>query len=310
MFLLSSVVVGGLFVKRCCYYSKSQKIFQREAIVMASTGRKISKKIQPREQMDGEGARVFRSIGTTSLRNLDPFLMLDEFSVKAPAGFPDHPHRGFETVTYMLEGFFRHEDNRGHSGVIGPGDVQWMTAGRGIIHSEMPQGNQVGHGLQLWVNLAAKDKMAEPKYQELVSKDIPCATTDLYMVKVVAGRFQDVQGKVYTRTPSMFLDIEMKPGCELKPEIPPHYRGFIYVIQGKALFGKEASLGNAHELLILDDGADNAIICQTKEDGCRFVLVAGQPLNEPIVQYGPFVMTSQEDIKQAFQDYQSGKFSY
>ncbi|GJQ15770.1 hypothetical protein GpartN1_g7561.t1 [Galdieria partita] len=303
MFLWSN----GLLVKRSCLGSlSSRKVFQTSA--MASTGRTISKKIQPREQVDGEGARVFRSIGTASLRHLDPFLMLDEFRVKAPAGFPDHPHRGFETVTYMLEGFFRHEDNRGHSGVIGPGDVQWMTAGRGIIHSEMPHGEVVGHGLQLWVNLAAKDKMVEPKYQELVSKDIPSAKSESYSVKVVAGRFLDVEGKVYTRTPSMFLDIEMKPGCELNPEISPQFRGFIYVIQGKALFGKGATVGSAHELLVLD-GEDNNIVCQTKEDSCRFVLVAGQPLNEPIVQYGPFVMTSAEDIQQAFQDYQSGKFS-
>lgn len=297
-----NVVVVGLWKR-----SLNCKVFGTKSIVMTSTGRNIAKKIQPREQMDGEGARVFRSIGTASLRNLDPFLMLDEFRVQAPAGFPDHPHRGFETVTYMLEGYFRHEDNHGHSGVIGPGDVQWMTAGRGIIHSEMPHGEQEGRGLQLWVNLSAKDKMMEPRYQELVSKDIPMAKGDLYCVKVVAGRFQDVQGKVDTKTPSMFLDIEMKPGCVLNPQISPEYRGFIYVLQGKALFGKDACIGSAHELLLLD-GEEDHILCQSKEDSCRFVLVAGKPLNEPIVQYGPFVMTSQEDIMKAFRDYQSGKF--
>eukprot|EP00871_Galdieria_phlegrea_P002698 jgi/Galph1/3429/GphlegSOOS_G2091.1 len=288
-----------------CFRSVNCKTFVM--VAQQNTSRTISKKVEPNEQMDGEGARVFRSIGTPKLRNLDPFLMLDEFNVKTPGGFPNHPHRGFETVTYMLEGYFRHEDNHGHSGVIGPGDLQWMTAGRGIIHSEMPHGDEAGHGLQLWVNLAAKDKMVAPQYQELSAKDIPEVQEKNSSVKVIAGRFGATEGKVYTRTPSMFLDIRMATDSEISVEIPYSYQGFVYIIEGECHLGRDNSPGASHQLLVLSSEGDG-LFCKTINNSCRLMLVAGQPLHEPIVQYGPFVMTSQEEIMQAFRDYQGGKF--
>uniref|UniRef100_A0ACD6AAI9 Uncharacterized protein n=1 Tax=Avena sativa TaxID=4498 RepID=A0ACD6AAI9_AVESA len=171
--------------------------------------RSVVKKLLSEAQSEGQGATVRRSIGRHELRNLDPFLMLDEFSVSKPAGFPDHPHRGFETVTYMLEGAFTHQDFSGHKGTIRTGDVQWMTAGRGIVHSEMPASDGVQKGLQLWINLASKDKMIEPRYQELQSKDISHAEKDGVEVRIIAGEAFGVQSPVYTRTPTMYMDFTM-----------------------------------------------------------------------------------------------------
>ncbi|KAI8597471.1 RmlC-like cupin domain-containing protein, partial [Dissophora ornata] len=178
---------------------------------LSRASRSIVKSVLSREQSEGVGARVRRSIGRPELRNHDPFLMLDEFNVDKNGGFPDHPHRGFETVTYMLEGQFQHEDFAGHKGTIGPGDLQWMTAGRGIVHSEMPVKSQTrAHGLQLWINLPKEHKMCEPQYQELLDKEIPRATPEEGVtVKVIAGESHGVTSKVYTRTPTMYLDFKM-----------------------------------------------------------------------------------------------------
>ena len=178
----------------------------------------MSKKVQQTvlsvEQSEGVGARVRRSVGRPELRNLDPFLMLDEFKGKQPAGFPDHPHRGFETVSYMLKGQFKHEDSKGHKGIIEEGDLQWMTAGKGIVHCEMPWGDVESQGLQLWVNLAKKDKMIEPQYQELKSTDIPVKIKDGVTVKVIAGESYGTQSKVYTRTPTLYLDFKLDHGAK------------------------------------------------------------------------------------------------
>ncbi|KAF9966557.1 hypothetical protein BGZ70_001966 [Mortierella alpina] len=276
---------------------------------IARASRSIIKAVLSREQAEGAGARVRRSIGRPELRNHDPFLMLDEFNVDQNGGFPDHPHRGFETVTYMLEGQFQHEDFAGHKGTIGPGDLQWMTAGRGIVHSEMPVKSQTrAHGLQLWINLPKEHKMCEPQYQELLDAQIPRATPqEGVVVKVIAGESHGVQSKVYTRTPTMYLDFKMDKHKTVEQSIPSSYTGFIYMLKGTAFIGDKEFEGKAHHTLTFsEDGAD-AVKITTKEEDAHFVLIAGEPLKEPIVQHGPFVMNSKEEIYGTFVDYQNSQ---
>ncbi|XP_060567284.1 pirin-like isoform X2 [Ruditapes philippinarum] len=277
-------------------------------VTIETMSRTIEKVIESREQDEGMGARVRRSIGNAELRNLDPFLLLDEFKVKKPAGFPDHPHRGFETVTYMLEGSFRHEDFCGHKGVINPGDLQWMTAGRGILHCEMPEGDEIGHGLQLWVNLSKQNKMVEPAYQELLDKDIPKTKQNGVSVKVIAGESLGIKSPVKTRTPTMYLDFKLDKGAALKQAVPEGWNGFVYVLSGSALFGPSdnAKQGPPHHTLLLGPGNMLDVI-NNGDDICHFVLIAGKPLNEPIVQHGPFVMNEQKEIQEAINDYRSAR---
>lgn len=271
--------------------------------------RTVDKKILSKEQDEGVGARVRRSIGRPELRQFDPFLMLDEFKAGKPAGFPDHPHRGFETVSYMLDGSFRHEDFCGHKGIINSGDLQWMTAGRGIVHCEMPNGEGISHGLQLWVNLKKEDKMVEPKYQELLAKDIPSATKDGVTVKVIAGEAFGIKSKIYTRTPTYYLDFKMQKGTQLSQPIPEGWNSFVYILEGKALFGPKGNQqeGEPHYTITLKQDGNCLQVENKDSDLCHFVLLAGQPLNEPVVQHGPFVMNTQEEIRQAMQDYQMGR---
>ncbi|RCV39968.1 hypothetical protein SETIT_9G013900v2 [Setaria italica] len=269
--------------------------------------RAVVKKLLAESQPEGQGATVRRSIGRHELRNLDPFLMLDEFSVSKPAGFPDHPHRGFETVTYMLEGAFTHQDFAGHKGTIRAGDVQWMTAGRGIVHSEMPAGDGVQKGLQLWINLSSKDKMIEPRYQELQSKDISRAEKDGVEVRIIAGEAFGVRSPVYTRTPTMYMDFTMRPGSQLHQPVPEGWNAFVYIIDGEGVFGREKSAPvSAHHCIVLGDG-DGISVWNKSGAPLRFALVAGQPLGEPVVQHGPFVMNSRAEIQQAMEDYYYGK---
>eukprot|EP01087_Luapelamoeba_hula_P021561 TRINITY_DN756_c1_g1_i2.p1 TRINITY_DN756_c1_g1~~TRINITY_DN756_c1_g1_i2.p1 ORF type:complete len:282 (-),score=40.51 TRINITY_DN756_c1_g1_i2:81-926(-) len=271
--------------------------------------RSISSVVLVREQSEGVGARVKRSIGSRGLHRIDPFLMLDEATLRAPAGFPAHPHRGFETVTYMLEGSMTHEDSKGHKGTIGPGDLQWMTAGRGIVHSEMPASEGVSHGLQLWINLAAADKMVEPQYQELLSKDIPVVTQeDGVSVRVIAGTSCGVSAAVRTRTPTMFLDVTMQKDAEFTQAVPAEYNGFAYILSGAGTFGLESIEGRTSACLVLGSGDSLTIKATSSDAPLRFVLIAGKPIGEPIVQHGPFVMNTQEEIAQAFRDYQLGLF--
>jgi len=273
--------------------------------------RDIAQKLLSKEQSEGVGARVRRSIGRPELKNFDPFLLLDEFSVGPPAGFPDHPHRGFETVTYMFPdtpGSFQHEDFVGHAGTIAGGDLQWMTAGRGIMHSEMPASKEVSHGLQLWVNLAKKDKLCEPAYQELKAKDIPKVTKDGVTAIVIAGEALGVKSKVYTRTPTHYLHFIMEPNSILRQPIPKGWNAFCYTISGEAMFTSEdpKAMISAHHTVALGDSGDG-ILVKTGKEKASFVLISGQPNKEPIVQYGPFVMTTQQEIQQAFMDFQTGK---
>lgn len=272
---------------------------------MAAKSRIVVNSLLSAWQNEGVGARVRRSIGRMELRSLDPFLLLDEFSVKAPAGFPDHPHRGFETVTYMLAGVFCHEDFVGHKGLIKPGDLQWMTAGKGIVHAEMPASKEEAHGLQLWVNLGSKDKMIEPAYQELASKDIPEGGADGVKVRVIAGESFGIKSPVKTRTPTMYLDFKMEPNSALDQAVPTDWNAFVYTLSGEAFFGEDEHHGKAHETLVLSQGPN--FIVKTKESPVHFVLIAGQPLNEPVVQHGPFVMNTKEEIMQAMMDYRMGR---
>ncbi|GLJ26814.1 hypothetical protein SUGI_0523310 [Cryptomeria japonica] len=271
--------------------------------------RSVAKKVLAREQHEGDGAIVRRSIGRPELKFLDPFLLLDEFSVSAPAGFPDHPHRGFETVTYMLEGAFSHEDFVGHKGTIKAGDLQWMTAGRGIVHSEMPAGAGVQHGLQLWINLSSKDKMIEPKYQDVQGKDIPKVEKDGVKATVIAGEALGIKSPVYTRTPTMYLDFRLECKSVLHQPIPESWNAFVYVLEGEARFGAPNSPAvGAHHTLLLSSG-DGLSVWNNNVNNkpCRFLLIGGQPLNEPVVQHGPFVMSTRQEIVQTIQDYRLGR---
>ncbi|KAI7823299.1 RmlC-like cupin domain-containing protein [Gamsiella multidivaricata] len=280
-------------------------------------GRHILKSIYAAERPEGMGAIVRRSLGTREIRHHDPFLLLDEFWVNSKGGFPDHPHRGFETVTYMLSGQMQHEDFSEHKGTIGPGDLQWMTAGRGIVHCEMPvkdtdetenpQGTDkaTAHGLQLWVNLSHKDKSCDPQYQDLRDHHIPRANPGNGVeAKVIAGEAHGVKSKVYTRTPTMYLDYKLKENRSVEVAVPKGYAGFIYMLSGKAYFGD----GLPHHALILsqDDKSDTLQI-QTKDEDAHFVVLAGQPLKEPVVQDRLFVLNSMQEVQQTVEDFRQFK---
>ncbi|OAY70517.1 Pirin-like protein [Ananas comosus] len=288
-------------------FSRSSSRFSSVAMAAVEKPRVVARKLLAESQEEGHGATVRRSIGRSELKSLDPFLLLDEFEVSPPAGFPDHPHRGFETVTYMLEGSFTHQDFAGHKGTIGPGDVQWMTAGRGIVHSEMPAGEGVQKGLQLWINLSSKDKMIEPKYQELQSKDISRAEKDGVEVRIIAGEAFGVRSPVYTRTPTMYMDFTVNPGAQLQQPIPENWNSFVYIIEGEGIFGSEDSPPvTSHHCLVLGPG-DGLNVWNKSGSPLRFVLVGGQPLDEPVVQHGPFVMNTRAEIRQAMEDYYLGR---
>lgn len=272
--------------------------------------RRVEKKVLGVSQPEGHGARVRRSIGRPELRNFDPFLMLDYFDAGRPAGFPDHPHRGFETVSYMLptsKGVFLHEDFKGHRGTIGPGDLQWMTAGRGIVHSEMPGNDERSVGLQLWVNLAAKDKMCEPAYQELKASQVPKVFADGVKAHVIAGTALGVTSPVYTRTPTSYIHFELQPNARLQQPIPESWNAFAFVLDGTGVFGATGTESDAFHTLTFPADGSQGLTVQAGDSGCSFVLIAGQPHNEPIVQHGPFVMNTQQEIRQAMIDYQTGR---
>ncbi|HVM82545.1 MAG TPA: pirin family protein [Candidatus Binatia bacterium] len=259
---------------------------------------------------DGAGVKLTRVIGQRALPDLDPFLMLDEFGSEKGAdyigGFPDHPHRGFETVTYMLDGRMRHGDNQGHSGLLVSGSVQWMTAGRGIVHSEMPeQEDGLMRGFQLWVNLPAKDKMCAPRYQEFAPEKIPVATpAPGVTVKVIAGDVAGVKGPIGgVATDPTYLDITLEKGASFTQALPKDYNAFAYVFEGKAMMGvKEIEKS---QLAVLSQGERFAVTAD--EESARLILVAGRPLREPVAKYGPFVMNTAEEIHQAIADYQAGR---
>uniref|UniRef100_A0A6I8T0Z4 Pirin n=1 Tax=Xenopus tropicalis TaxID=8364 RepID=A0A6I8T0Z4_XENTR len=270
--------------------------------------RKVTKTVLSVEQSEGVGARVRRSIGRAQLRNLDPFLLLDEFKGGKPAGFPDHPHRGFETVSYLLDGgSMAHEDFCGHVGRLDPGDLQWMTAGRGIVHAEMPCTIEPAHGLQLWVNLRSTEKMIPPQYQELKCADIPKPSKDGVTVSVISGESMGIKSKVYTRTPTLYLDVTLEKNAKHTQAIPKGWTAFIYTLSGVVCVGPPDAQQKieAHHTAVLDDG-DSAHFENKDEDLSRFVLIAGEPIKEPVIQHGPFVMNTREEITKTIEDYSLG----
>lgn len=261
---------------------------------------------------DGAGVKLNRVIGRPGLPDLDPFLLLDEFRSEDGAdyvgGFPDHPHRGFETVTYMLAGRMRHGDNQGNVGLLRPGSVQWMTAGRGIVHSEMPeQEDGLLQGFQLWVNLPARDKMTAPRYQDIEPEAIPTADAGPgARAKVIAGKVGDVAGAVETgATDPTYLDVALAPGAAWVQPVPAGHNAFVYVYEGSATVGGGETLRQG-ELGVLSDGEEIAVAAG--EAAARLLIVAGRPLGEPIARHGPFVMNTQAEIRQAAEDYLAGRF--
>ena len=265
-------------------------------------------------QPEGDGMTVRRAFPGQAIGRLDPFLMLDEmgpidFEPGARSGFPDHPHRGFETVTYLLEGEFEHKDSNGNKGRLGPGDVQWMTAGAGVVHSEMPstdlrkKGGRL-HGFQLWVNLPAKDKMMTPRYQEFPGAKIPTAKFPGGSAKVIAGTFGGVSAVIDTRTPIQYLHVRLDAGASVQLDVPRGHEGFVYVFGDQlTVAGKLLREGQTGAL-----SGEGALTATAGADGAQFLFVTGVPIKEPVFQYGPFVMTTREEIIQAVQDFQSGKF--
>lgn len=274
--------------------------------------RHVSRRIRGMDTADGAGVKLKRIIGQPGLDMLDPFLLLDEFRSDQAgdymAGFPEHPHRGFETVTYMLAGHMQHRDNHGNSGDLTPGSVQWMTAGRGILHSEMPQQeNGLMWGFQLWVNLPAKDKMIAPRYQDIGPERIPVVRpTDGVEVRVIAGELAGVTGPVEgIATAPLYLDISLQPDAHLALALPAGHHGFAYVFDGEsALVGGE--LLQRGELGVLSQGEHLPLAGGGKP--ARLLVVAGQPLNESVARYGPFVMNTPEQIHEAIADFRAGKF--
>ena len=275
--------------------------------------RGVARLVRGMPTSDGAGVKLTRVIGQPQLADLDPFLMLDEFGTDNPgdyiAGFPDHPHRGFETVTYMLDGRMRHRDNHGHEGVLVPGSVQWMSAGRGIVHSEMPE-QQEGRmrGLQLWINLPARDKMTAPRYQEFGPEKIPQVELGAARVKVIAGSVDGVAGPiVQPATDPTYLDVELAPAGLFTHTLPAGHAAFAYVYEGSVLIGEgdSAATANTHELAVLTDGGPVRL---EGRSSARVILLAGRPLHEPVAKYGPFVMNTREELMQAFEDFQKGRF--
>jgi redox-sensitive bicupin YhaK (pirin superfamily) len=274
--------------------------------------------------LEGGGFPVRRPFPTRDLMQVDPFLLLDHlgpvrWGPGEGIGAPDHPHRGFETVTYLLSGGFQHKDSAGHAGKLNPGDVQWMTAGSGVVHSELPsdafmRDGGVMHGFQIWVNLPARDKMIKPRYQEFPSAEIPLAISADGKIKVhvIAGASLGQSAVIETRTPITYLHFTIQPGGEIEQAVPAGYNALIYLISGEVQTGKDQKLVREGQMARLGDG-DVVRLAVASSDAtlpADLLLLAGQPLNEPVARYGPFVMNTREEIEQAFRDYQSGRMGH
>jgi redox-sensitive bicupin YhaK (pirin superfamily) len=275
------------------------------------TTRTLQKIIPSIPTSDGAGVKLRRSLGASQLARHDPFLMLDEFYSDDPkdylAGFPSHPHRGFETVTYMLDGHMQHKDSGGNTGDLGPGDVQWMTAARGIIHSEMPQQSEGRmRGFQLWLNLPAKEKMKPAAYRDIAASEIPVATLRPGVtVKVIAGTLGETAGPVQGRsTDPRYFDVHLEPHVVFEAPLPAGHNAFLYAYEGEVLVGADRKSLPHRAAGLLSDG--NSVRIEAGDKGARVLLLAGKPIREPVVQYGPFVMNTREEIEQAIADYQAG----
>jgi redox-sensitive bicupin YhaK (pirin superfamily) len=285
-----------------------------------STIRPVEYRLAARRTVEGGGFVVRRPFPTPEMSAFDPFLLLDEMGpvTYAPGqavGAPDHPHRGFETVTYLLEGEFEHEDSAGNKGRLMPGDIQWMTAGRGVIHSEMPsarmrsEGGRV-HGFQVWVNLPARDKMTAPRYQDVTAAALPIARSadGRASVKVIAGQALGVSAAVETRTPILYFDVTVEPGGRVELDVPAAFNVAVYVYGGEASVG-DGTLAQDGTFALLGAGDRVAIACAPDAAApARALVLGGEPLGEPIARYGPFVMNTEAEIRAALDDFRTGRF--
>jgi len=283
--------------------------------------RSVAKIVEAARQLEGAGLAVNRPFPNQAMALFDPFLLLDEMGPMelAPGeakGAPDHPHRGFETVTYMVSGRMEHRDSHGNAGRLGPGDVQWMTAGAGVVHSEMPaedfqrQGGRM-HGFQLWVNLPRRDKMIRPHYQEIPAAGIPVgASVDgKATVRVIAGESMGHKAVIDTRTPIIYLHFTIKPGGRVVQRVPAEYNAFAYVFGGEGRFGREEKTAEEHRMVVFAGDGDAVSIAAPNNTSAplEVLLIGGVPLGEPVARYGPFVMNTKEEIIQAFEDYRAGR---
>ncbi|HLE53406.1 MAG TPA: pirin family protein [Anaerolineales bacterium] len=286
---------------------------------MASTSRKVKQILEPQYVIEGAGVLLRRSFGPSRANPFDPFLLFDHFAFNDPIegpirGFPTHPHRGIETVTYVLEGNVRHRDSLGNMGIIGPGDVQWMTSGRGIMHEEMPRRGPSGviDGFQLWVNLPAAQKMSQPRYQEVNSASIPSVEKDGVKVRLVAGEFEGIKGPVTEIAAGpVYMDVTLEPSTEISLPVSEGHCAVAYIFEGEGLFGLDGDgpgeFIKAVHLAVFGDG-DHLRVQAGAGSQVRFMLMAGAPFKEPIVPYGPFVMNTEEEIRQALSDLRNGTF--
>ena len=271
--------------------------------------RKIAQILKAMEVTEGAGVSVHRTIGTPALKNLDPFLLLDHFSSNDPddyiAGFPDHPHRGFITLTYMLDGHMLHQDSMGNKGDLRAGGAQWMKAASGVIHSEMPQQSEgLMRGFQLWINLPAANKMSSPEYQEYSPLAIPVVESPTMQVKIICGDYANKKGLITDPiTQVQYLDVQLKNDQLFTHSLDDRFNCFIYLFEGDAEYADRYL--PEHTLLVLGEG--DTVSLRPVKNTCRFILVGGLPIGEPVVQYGPFVMNSKEEIEQALSDYRNGR---
>jgi hypothetical protein len=281
--------------------------------------REVQRLVQAHKQLEGGGFVVRRPFPSVGLQQVDPFLLLDElgpvdYQAGEAVGAPDHPHRGFETVTYVLEGESEHEDSAGHRGFIGAGDVQWMTAGKGVVHSEMPsrrlqQDGGRMHGFQLWVNLPKRDKFIEPRYQELPSSGIPTAATPdgLAKVKVIAGEALGVKAAIETRTPIAYQHWSLQPGAVVEQPLDASFNGFLYVFRGAVRVGDDRREVKDGMMAMLAPGD---VVVMRADQSAEVLLLAGVPLNEPMARWGPFVMNEWKELEQAAEDFQAGRMGH
>ena len=283
-------------------------------ITTVNKPRAVERVIAGQAVMDGAGVKINRVLTQQLQRRLDPFLMLDNFASDKPndyiAGFPEHPHRGFETVSYMITGRMRHKDSAGNEGLLTSGGVQWMTAGSGVIHSEMPEQEEgVMEGFQLWLNLAARDKMAAPWYRDIQRSEIPqFLTPEGVTVRVIAGASCGVDGAVQRKTTEpLYLDLHLPAGTRFAQSLAPEFNAFVYVYRGEIRIGDRQAPQQQMAILANDAESDGVII--HADAPSRVLLIAGRPLREPIVQYGPFVMNTQDEIFQAINDFREGRLA-
>ncbi len=289
--------------------------------IQKTNQRNVSEIVTAKTTLEGDGFTVHRPFPNYAVRDFDPFLLLDEMGPvileKGEAkGASAHPHRGFETVTYVIDGAFEHKDSKGHSGKLDSGDVQWMTAGSGIVHSEMPEkeftkkGGRL-HGFQLWINLPKKDKMTKPRYQEIPSEEIPIAQSKdgKVHVKVIAGQSMGKKAVIDTKIPIMYLHFSLQPGAQVIQEIPNNFNTFAYIAQGHGFFGTEQKLAKKEQVVFFENNGDEITFSNPNDatESLELLLLGGTPIGELVKRYGPFVMNTEEELQQAIKDFQNGE---